>query len=129
MVAVFSGTLASKIVVNGIPAASWPTPLPFLCLGVFVATVGCYSWWITIHWPKRMKHIQALVLIEILWCLSCIALLAFCADELTLLGSLFVIASGFGVFAFLVPELLLYMKFSAHQGIQPDGPTSSGSAG
>jgi hypothetical protein len=121
LVAAFSGALASELVVNGIPAASRPTPLSFVFLGVFVATVGYYSWWITIYWPKRLKQIHALVLIEILWCLACIALLAFGADELTFLGSLFVIASGCGVFAFLVPELVLYMKFSAQQGIQPDG--------
>jgi hypothetical protein len=128
LVAVFSGTFASELVVNSMLAASRPTPLSFVFLGVFVATVGCYSWWITIHWPKRLGQIHALVLVEILSCLACIALLAFGADQLKFLGSVFVIASGFGVFAFLVRELLLYIKFSAQQGIQPDGPASGGSA-
>lgn len=118
----FSGLLASELVVNGKSAASWPMPLSFVFLGLFVATVGYYSWWITIYWPKRVKHIHALVIIEILWCLTCIALLSFGAAKLTFMGSFFVIASGCGVFAFLVPEQLLYLKFSAQRGIQPDGP-------
>lgn len=127
MVALFSEFLARGIVVEGVQESAWLTPPFFVFLGLFVATVGCYSWWITGSWPERVKHIYALVGLEVLWCLTCLALLVLDPTELTQLGTLFVIASGAGVLAFLVPELVLFLKFDARQRIRRDGSATGGS--
>lgn len=129
LVALLSGHLANNFVSIDNISPRWLTPLAFVLLGFFVSVVGCYSWWITICWPTRIKRIRLLVAVEIIWCVACLVSLVAFADNLTSLGNLFLIASGAGVFAFLVPELVLYRRVFAQPGIQPDAPAAGGSAG
>lgn len=121
LLVVFSELLASELTAQ---ENRWLTPVFYVSLGLFVAVVGCYSWWITDRWPLRARCTRFLVIIEIAWCLSCLAVLMFGSDRLSGTGQLFVIASGCGVFAFLVPEWLLYRRLDPYQGGRSDHPRS-----
>ncbi|HEX4871999.1 MAG TPA: hypothetical protein VFV27_06780 [Nevskiaceae bacterium] len=111
--------LVYALLVGGLAptAAPWlvtgPAPLIAATVQVlwgvaaFVLVMGIYSAWTASAWPQRRQHVRAILAVEVLWCLACIALLL-AGLPLTRLGQLAVVASGLGVGVFLIAEVAGY---------------------